>query len=564
VTRLGIDFGTANTVAVLAPSGGTPAPLLFDGSPLLPSAVCLVGGGRFLVGRDAQHTALAAPASFEPHPKLRVDAGTVLLDGVEVPVRDLIAAVLRRVGEEATRVGGGSPTETVLTCPAAWGAARRAVLLDAAAALPAPRLVDEPVAAAYRFAAAAPVGEPFLVYDFGAGTFDASVVRRTPDGFEVLASDGLADCGGLDVDAALVAHLAGTFASRDPQRWARLATPRTTADRRASRQLWDGVRGAKEMLSRVTATLVHVPLFEVDAPIGREEFETLAAPVIARTVAACASAVSAAGARPTAVYLAGGSSRIPAVATALHRELGVAPTVVDQPELAVAQGSLLAGATAAPSPDLPTVVLGPSERPRRRWPAAVAGLVVVALAALAAVLLNRPSDGGTSAAPRTSAAVSPTSTMAALPSVSAAPSYPAGVDSCLIGSWKKTSGFRLLLLQDNNQAPLRGGVGETITYHVDGTFAIDFRPGTPYKGRYNGVRWEERFDGTAQGRYQVTGNQIVSSSVKANGQAEVLRNGSLDNSRPLALTPGAEVYTCAGSRLTFNISYASGEYVKVK
>jgi hypothetical protein len=561
VTRLGIDFGTANTVAVLAPSGGTPAPLLFDGSPLLASAVCLVGGGRFLVGRDAQHTALAAPASFEPHPKLRVDAGTVLLDGIEVPVRDLIAAVLRRVGEEATRVGGGSPTETVLTCPAAWGAARRAVLLDAAAELPAPRLVVEPVAAAYRFAAGVPVGEPFLVYDFGAGTFDASVVRRTPDGFEVLASEGLADCGGLDVDAALVAHLAGTFAARDPRRWARLATPRTTADRRASRQLWDGVRGAKEMLSRVTATLVHVPLFDVDAPVGREEFETLAAPVIARTVAACASAVSAAGVRPAAVYLAGGSSRIPAVATALHRELGIAPTVVDQPELAVAQGSLLATASVAlvTRAEPPTVPLPTPEHRRRRWVAAVAGLVVVALAALAAVLINRSPDGNAAGGPPPTSS-SPSAAASVSPSLE--PTYGPGIDPCLLGTWRKTEGSRSLPI-DGVQVGLSGGIGEQMSFDDNGRFTVDYTSGTPYRRTYRGVRWEEDINGSASGDYQAVASFLTVSGPRTKGQIIQRRNGAVDDRRPLELVPEPEHYTCAGDRFISSGSFFRNVYARV-
>ena len=59
-----------------------------------------------------------------------------------------------------------------------------------------------------------PVGGTALVYDFGAGTFDASVVRRTEDGFELLATLGLDDAGGLDVDAALFARLRELVADR--------------------------------------------------------------------------------------------------------------------------------------------------------------------------------------------------------------------------------------------------------------------------------------------------------------------------------------------------------------
>ncbi|GAA4703879.1 hypothetical protein [Phytohabitans rumicis] len=79
--RLGIDFGTSSTVAVLRLPDRDARPLLFDGSPLLPSAVCVDPTGRILVGRDALHTAMSTPDAFEPHPKQRVDDGMVLLGG---------------------------------------------------------------------------------------------------------------------------------------------------------------------------------------------------------------------------------------------------------------------------------------------------------------------------------------------------------------------------------------------------------------------------------------------------------------------------------------------------
>jgi molecular chaperone DnaK len=98
---LGIDFGTSHTVAVLAAAGTPPQVLLFDSSPLLPSAVFAPGDGPVLVGRDAQRAARLDPAAYEPHPKRRIDDGTLLLGEVELPVRDAIGAVLRRVAEEA-------------------------------------------------------------------------------------------------------------------------------------------------------------------------------------------------------------------------------------------------------------------------------------------------------------------------------------------------------------------------------------------------------------------------------------------------------------------------------
>ncbi len=342
---LGVDFGTSNTVAMLRWPDGRVRPLLFDGGPMLPSAV-LADDQGLLVGREAQHLARLRPEAYEPNPKRRIDDGTVLLGDREISTVELFAAVLGRVAEEASRVAPDIEQAT-LTCPATWGTRRRQVLLDAAgrAELPQPRLVDEPIAAASYFArtTALPVGASVVVYDFGAGTFDAGVVRRTATGFEVLASEGLDDAGGLDIDAAIVTYLAGLYASRDDTLWRRLSQPKSSSDRRANRLLWDDVRSAKETLSRTSTTLVPIPLLEEDAPLGREQLEQLAGSILHRTVAATAAALRTAGLaahQVAGVFLVGGSSRIPLAATLLHRTLGVAPTVIEQPELVVAEGSL--------------------------------------------------------------------------------------------------------------------------------------------------------------------------------------------------------------------------------
>src|SRR5689334_4471059 len=104
--RLGIDFGTSTTIAVLRRPEGRVQQLLFDGSPLLSSAVLLGPDGRLHTGRDAAHLARSAPERLEPNPKRRVDESSVLLGDAEVDVRELIAAVLRRVATEAARVAG--------------------------------------------------------------------------------------------------------------------------------------------------------------------------------------------------------------------------------------------------------------------------------------------------------------------------------------------------------------------------------------------------------------------------------------------------------------------------
>jgi molecular chaperone DnaK len=401
---LGIDLGTSNTVAVLRWPDGRAKPLLFDGTPLLPSAVYAEPSGNLLVGRDAVHSARLDPARYEPNPKRRIDDGTVLLGEREVPVADLFAAVLRRVADEARQVTGGRvPASTTLTCPANWATPRRSVLTTAAAnaGLGNVRIVEEPVAAAAYFAHVlgrkVPEGGVLVVHDLGAGTFDVSVVANE----EVLAVDGRDDIGGLDVDEAVVAHLGRVYASKDPEKWARLTKPSTVEDRRHRRLLWDDVRVAKERLSRAQSADLMLPLLDVEAHLTRDELEDLAKPILEQTVTVTQGAIQWAGKRrePTAtrVFLVGGASRIPLLATLLHRALGQPPVAIEQPELVVAEGSLFATSTRPTDPAATVVVsaipISMALAPVSPVPVSPAGAVPAGGAGFAAgraALLTRP------------------------------------------------------------------------------------------------------------------------------------------------------------------------------
>jgi actin-like ATPase involved in cell morphogenesis len=443
VHSLGIDFGTSNTVAVVRAADGRTRPLLVDGSPLLPSAIFAERDGGLVVGRDAISSARLDPARFEPNPKRRVDEGTVLLGERELPVVELIAAVLTRVVEECARAMGPVDPEATLTCPAVWGATRREVLAEAArkAGLGEVRLVVEPVAAATYFAQAlekeVPVGSVVVVHDFGAGTFDASVVARTSSGFEVLAVDGRDDIGGIDVDAAIVQHLEKTYAERMPAEWARLTSPTTVEERRAKRQFWDDVRAAKERLSRHPTADLLIPLADVEAHLTRPELEALAEPILAQTVRVTESVLrwaNLAEGRIAGVFLVGGASRIPLMSTLLFRALGEAPVVIEQPELVVAEGSILAGALTvgvkAPAAPGPTTGLLP-RIPADAWGAAgppsmaqvppVPGAKESAVPSTSAAAAPESSAAQASAAAPTSPAVAPAGSAAPSAPVSPAP-----------------------------------------------------------------------------------------------------------------------------------------------
>ncbi|MEU4517895.1 Hsp70 family protein [Amycolatopsis sp. NPDC024027] len=341
---LSIDFGTSSTVGVLSAFGRGPRAIEVDGSVTMSSAVYVNDDGLLVVGQDAERRARLDPSRFEPNPKRRIDEGTLRLGETDVDIADAFAAVLRRMGEEAERQLGRPPAQTRISHPAGWGAGRQDVLRAAAAKarFADVRLIPEPVAAAAHYASlGSRAGGPIGVYDLGAGTFDCAVVGITQQGFTVLAEDGLPDLGSLDIDQALLVHIGRSVSHADPAQWQRLLRPQTTADRRTRRALLQDVRDAKESLSRHAQT--HVPMAEPfgDVLVSRDELEALVRPSLLRSAELLATTIRRAGLTPAqlaGVYLVGGPSRMPLLATLLGRQLGVAPTTQDQPETAVAFG----------------------------------------------------------------------------------------------------------------------------------------------------------------------------------------------------------------------------------
>ncbi|GAB3224524.1 hypothetical protein GCM10027447_13220 [Glycomyces halotolerans] len=394
---LSVDLGTSHTVAVVVWPDGRTRPLLFDGSPVMPSAVFLDEAGTIHTGRDAERLGPTAPERFEPNPKQRIGDGTILLGDREIQVTAAFAAILTTVARACVEAIGGLP-RTVLTCPAAWGEQRRAALHDAAAkAGYAPvQIVTEPVAAAHYYTSrlAHPIdsGQALAVFDFGGGTLDIAVVERRGDGsFGVLADGGLPDLGGLDFDAALVAHIGETVRQRDPDLWKRLERPGTATELRDRRTLWNDVRGAKEMLSRSSVAPVAVPGMEQALHLTRGELDQLARPLLSRAVGETTRVVGLTGRSPAqlaGLFLVGGSSRMPLVAKVLHEQLGIAPTVLEQPELPVSEGAALA--TAGPAPVTPPAMASPPPSPSPGAPVTQASLPPRAPASDGTVPLHMP------------------------------------------------------------------------------------------------------------------------------------------------------------------------------
>lgn len=346
---LSIDLGTSSTVAVLSAFDRAPRVIEVDGSVTMSSAVFASEDGTLIVGQDAERSARLDPARFEPNPKRRIDEQSLLLGTDVVPVPDALAAVLRRIAEEAERqLSGKHPDQVRIAHPAGWGAPRVSVLRDAASKAGLgndPMLIPEPVAAAAHYASLSsqPLrpGGALAVYDLGAGTFDCAVVGVTTGGFRVLAENGLPDLGSLDVDQALLVHVGREVSHSDPAQWQRLLRPESVADRRMRRLLLKDVQAAKETLSRHSQTDVPMPEPFGDVLVTRTELEALVRPSLLRSAELLGTTVREAGLVPeqlAGIYLVGGPSRMPLVATLISEHLGVVPSSRDQPETVVAFG----------------------------------------------------------------------------------------------------------------------------------------------------------------------------------------------------------------------------------
>lgn len=363
---LAIDFGTTATAAAI--NDGDTQLIDVDGLSRLPSLVMLGEDGVPVVGSVAERQAASAPERVERTPKRRLGDTLVLLGDQPVNPVDLVAAVLRRVVEEARRRKGGTdPDEVVLTHPAAWVGARLAALREAArrAEVGEVTLIPEPVAAAVHLAdERITPGDHVAVYDLGGGTFDAAVLRRTPAGFEpVGAPGGDEHLGGEDFDELLYRHVGKLLSARDASVWDQLQTSEERAWVRANGALRTEIRAAKEALSTTTEYTIYVGApVDQEVRVTREELEDLVRPDLERTVSELLASVERAGLRlrdVAAVYLVGGSSRIPLVGRLVAEATGLVPLTWGDPKAAVALGAAARGASRKPS----AVVLGPAAAP---------------------------------------------------------------------------------------------------------------------------------------------------------------------------------------------------------
>ncbi|MCZ2109604.1 MAG: Hsp70 family protein [Dehalococcoidia bacterium] len=346
---IGVDVGTTYTAAAIDVNGRTEIFQLGSHAASIPSIVVLRADGEVLTGEAAERRAQSEPARTAREFKRRLgDPVPLLLGGTPYGAEALYAHLLRSVVDQVARQRGEPPAMVVVTHPASYGPYKLDLLRQAVrqAGIERAAMLSEPEAAAIHYAEQERLepGAVVAVYDFGGGTFDAAVLRKSVDGFELLGeAEGLERLGGIDFDQAVLGLVntatGGALDRLDP------ADPTARA---AANRLREESREAKEALSSDTESVIPVllPSLQTEVRLTREEFEEIVRPRLRETTAALERAVRSAGLELEEIdriLLVGGSSRIPLVG-ALVREATGRPTAVDaHPKHAIALGAAIFG-----------------------------------------------------------------------------------------------------------------------------------------------------------------------------------------------------------------------------
>jgi outer membrane protein assembly factor BamB/actin-like ATPase involved in cell morphogenesis len=323
-------------------------PLEVDGNRWMPSMVLYDPDGNILVGVAADNQAGIYPDRVERTPKRHLGTGAPLvLGGHPVEVPRVVAELLKVfIAEGRLRHGGEPPAHTVLTHPVRWGDERKDALLAAAelAGLPSPQLVEEPVAAAVHYVSKqVEVSEYLGVYDLGGGTFDTAILVRTDHGFETVgAPGGDEQIGGEHFDHKLFQYFGQCLAEDAPEIWDLLMNSDERKWKRAALDLLVEARRAKEALSSYTSAKVFVSSADRDIVITRGQFDDMIREEVESTVAEMDDTIASAGltsADLKAIFLVGGSSRIPLVVQMMTERFADKIDTRDEPKSVVALGA---------------------------------------------------------------------------------------------------------------------------------------------------------------------------------------------------------------------------------
>lgn len=369
---IGIDLGTTNS-CVSVMEGNEPVVIAnSEGKRTTPSVVAFVEGGERKVGDPAKRQAITNPtktissikrfmgSSFDesakevsrmPYEVVKGDNNTprVKIDDRLYSPQEISAMILQKMKKTAEDYLGQEVTEAVVTVPAYFNDAQRQATKEAGeiAGLTIKRIINEPTAAALAYGLDKKgIDQKIVVFDFGGGTHDVSVLELGDGVFEVLATDGDTHLGGDDVDEAIIVWLAEEFKSEEGLD--------LRQDPMALQRLKEAAEKAKIELSSTTSTEINLPYImpvngipkHLVRTLQRAKFEQLISSIVERTIAPCRSALSNAGLQPSdidEVILVGGSTRIPVIQEAVERFFGKAPSKGVNPDEVVAVGAAIQG-----------------------------------------------------------------------------------------------------------------------------------------------------------------------------------------------------------------------------
>ncbi|MDR0811657.1 MAG: molecular chaperone DnaK, partial [Paludibacter sp.] len=370
---IGIDLGTTNS-CVSVMEGNEPIVIAnSEGKRTTPSVVAFLDGGERKVGDPAKRQAITNPTrtvysikrfmgeSYDrltkeidrvPYKVTRGENNTprVDIDGRLYTPQEISAIILQKMKKTAEDYLGTEVTDAVITVPAYFNDSQRQATKEAGeiAGLNVKRIVNEPTAAALAYGLDKSNKDmKIVVFDCGGGTHDVSVLELGDGVFEVKSTDGDTHLGGDDFDQRIIEWLVQEFKNEN-------SNIDLSKDPMALQRLKEAAEKAKIELSNTTSSEINLPyIMPVDGvprhlvrTLTRAKFEQLVDDLIQRTIAPCSSALKSAGLSTSdidEVILVGGSTRIPAIQSAVEKLFGKAPSKGVNPDEVVAVGAAIQG-----------------------------------------------------------------------------------------------------------------------------------------------------------------------------------------------------------------------------
>ncbi len=343
---IGIDLGTTFS-AVSVMEGGRPKIIPnTEGNNTTPSVVS-INGNEVLVGDAAKRGAVANPKStIRSIKRLMGTKKLSIIGDKEYTPEQVSAMILQKLKRDAEAYLGGEVTDAVITVPAYFGDAQRNATKDAGiiAGLNVKRIINEPTAAALAYGLEKSHEHTILVFDFGGGTFDVSILELGGGIFEVKSTSGDNFLGGDDIDNLIIEFLIAEFKKE--------SGIDLKNDLVALQRLRDASEKAKIELSSAQQTKITIPYIaagadgpkHLDVNLSRAHFEKICEPIFERLKNPTKQAIKDAKMpKIDKVILVGGSTRIPKVQKIVEELTGLVPDKSVNPDEAVSLGAAIQG-----------------------------------------------------------------------------------------------------------------------------------------------------------------------------------------------------------------------------